>query len=204
MKATVKRSLFVFLLMLLFMALLLLPITILIGPGLMILMLAILILVFPISFSIAAYILYSATRNSEKNRLELLDDGMRIVSSYSDFFPTHDITIPYSNIGSLEDNGEAVWKKMMDETPGHFRLFYRKPYPAKESLFSIFSEPQELMTLRLKTPLMIEKLMPPRGLMDKARTERYHVDRVIVNVERGSQMKLMDELRHMGVDAWRG
>ncbi len=202
MKIVSKRFLVIFGIMTFFVVLLTLPFTLLIDIRFMLLLLAPLALIFPISFILGMALIYHMRSKSGRNKTELYMDHLLITARFSDYFPVNTVKIPYNQIGSLKVNGEKVWKELLKETPGHYRFLNRKPYPPDEGLFSFISDKEDIITLHLKEPVRFEKMMPPKGFIDRARTNKFRVEKVIIDVERTSHDEFLRKLREMGVSTW--
>jgi len=202
MKIVAKRSIIIFGIMILMVVLITLPFMLITGPFLMIIMLFVFGLIFPLSFILAMALVYHMRSKSGRNKIELYRGHVLIIARYSDYFPVNTVKIPYHHIGSIKINGEKIWKELLKDTPGHYRFLNRKPYPPDEGLFSFISDKEDLITLHLKEPVKFEKMMPPKGFIDRARTKKFRVEKVIIDIDRTSHGEFLRKLGEMGVSTW--
>ena len=162
-------------------------------PLLIIFMAFLFLLIIGISYPMMKVLMRSRIKDMERNGVTLHENGIRVRSKYSIGSPTVDIDIPYSNIEGASIGGKAFWESLERNTPKFFMFLNGFPQPRAEDLFTMFSKTEDLIVVRLKKPVRIDRLVPSSGFRTP-RQRSYRVRELVLDIDPGRQGEFLDLL----------
>jgi hypothetical protein len=194
-KITIIRSIIMMLVMLLLPLAFVIPMMMTTGMGIqfLILLYGVFGIAFIIAIPISFFTIHRLMKKYDHMGARLLEGEIYILSVYSINTPQVILRIPYSNVLSIRKLGSKDWAEIKRRSPAWFNLLNRSPIPPQEGLYTIFSQPEDMLVLELKRTIKLEKMDPPRGFGIPG-MKTYRVNNLILDVDRNHHAEFMEKI----------
>ena len=156
---------------------------------------------FMIAIPIASITIYLTVKNAaakmERMRVWMYKDRLTICSVQSHTAPETVVHIPYHLISDIAPTSKGYWNGLMKGTPSWFKFVNRRPWQPPECMFSFFSDPQDLITIEIRSPIMVSKMLWPRRIIEIACMGQYPIDRAVIDIDRRRHGEFLKDVAGM-------
>lgn len=167
---------------------------------------ALLILLFPmalivpvlfISLPIGLLLAYRSVVSSiPENKVEIANGKVRVSAKISEMTPQRTIEVPLGNIEDVVEADRRYMKRRQKETRFYHRIAYNRLKPRAGDYFSGFSRPEDLVIMKLSTPMLVP-YFDYKWTGTEQHRKQLTTGEIVADIERSRHCEFRKEVRRL-------
>ncbi|MFW3147227.1 MAG: hypothetical protein ACMUIE_10505 [Thermoplasmatota archaeon] len=158
------------------------------------------ILIIPILFisvPIGLIIAYRSVASSiPENRVEISNGMVKVSAKISGMTPPRIIEVPLGNIEDVIEADRSYMERRKKESRFYHRMAYHRFKPRTGDYFSSFSRPEDLIIMKLRTPMMVP-YFDYKWTGTEQHGKQLMTDDIVIDIERPMHYEFKNEVKRL-------